>query len=313
MFNEFCPIHLLPEKLLEFLNIFCEHGYYYLCKCISCFWTVALLLFLKFCLTFLIFQDAGRELPADYWAIVKLIKYLKVCACVCVCVCARVCVWVCVHARTCACTSAGLCANGYASNFLPWSFVIAKMCRKGYPCTSPRKCDIWVSSRATSCAPVSMASHARFSFCLGNKPFSRGKSFARSTKFAVVGVVGSGSWWNWKRSKSLSTSVTMMYESSPENSPDSRSVCCSSDRASNTDESPVTQRESSRRVRRRPKLCSWEETQAHSPHCFFFVFFKTTTSANQVVTPMPFVIFKQTKKQHTLAERERERERLRER
>ena len=45
-------------------------------------------------------------------------------------------------------------------------------------------------------------------------------------------------------------------------------------------------------------------------HTFFF---KTTTSANQVVTPMPFVIFKQTKKQHTLAERGRERERETER
>ena len=55
---------------------------------------------------------------------------------------------------------------------------------------------------------------------------------------------------------------------------------------------------------RRPRL---------TVHTVFF--FKTTTSANQVVTPMPFVIFKQTEKQHTLAERgrERERERLRER
>ena len=40
---------------------------------------------------------------------------------------------------------------------------------------SPRKCDIWVSSRATSYAPVSMVSHARFRFCLGNYPFSREK------------------------------------------------------------------------------------------------------------------------------------------
>ena len=53
-------------------------------------------------------------------------------------------------------------------------------------------------------------------------------------------------------------------------------------------------------------------------HCIAYTvfFFKTTTSANQVVTPMPVVIFKKTKKQHTLAEREREereRERLRER
>ena len=107
---------------------------------------------------------------------------------------------------------------------------------------SPRKCDIWVSSRATSCALVSMVSHARFRFCLGNNPFLREKFRA----LVEVAVVGCGSWWNWKWSKSLSASVTAMYEPSP----DSRSVSsCSS--GSNTDELPATQRESFKHVRRR--------------------------------------------------------------
>ena len=65
------------------------------------------------------------------------------------------------------------------------------------PVISPRKCDIWVSSRAASCAPVSMASHARFSFCLGNKEvqaFFAGKKFRALVEDAVVGVIGCGSW-----------------------------------------------------------------------------------------------------------------------
>ena len=54
--------------------------------------------------------------------------------------------------------------------------------------SSPRKCDIWVSSCATSCAPVSMVSHARFRFCLGNNPFSR-KKVSRLSKLQWLVVV----------------------------------------------------------------------------------------------------------------------------
>ena len=54
--------------------------------------------------------------------------------------------------------------------------------------TSPRKCDIWVSSRATSCASVSIVSHARFRFCLGNNAFSREK-VSRSSKLQWLVVV----------------------------------------------------------------------------------------------------------------------------
>ena len=45
-----------------------------------------------------------------------------------------------------------------------------------------------VSSRATSCAPVSIVSHARFRFCLGNNPFSREK-VSRSSKLQWLVVV----------------------------------------------------------------------------------------------------------------------------
>ena len=67
-----------------------------------------------------------------------------------------------------------------------WKFRLNRAC-KCYV-ISPRKCDIWVSSRATSCAPVSMVSHARFRFCLGNNPFSREK-VSRSSKLQWLVVV----------------------------------------------------------------------------------------------------------------------------
>ena len=140
--------------------------------------------------------------------------------------------------------------------------------------------------------------------------FFRGEKVSRARR-SCSGWSGSGSWWNWKRSKSLSTSVTVMYESSPENSPDPRSVCsCSS--GSNTDESPVTERESFRRVRRGPKLCSWEETQAHSPHCFF-VFFSKPPHLQIRLSRQCHSSFSSKPRNSTHLQRERERERERER
>ena len=68
---------------------------------------------------------------------------------------------------------------------------------------------------------------------------------------AKVAVVGTASRWNWKWSRSFTTSVTAIYEQSHKNSPDSMSVSsCRS--GSNTIESPVTRRESFRRVRSEP-------------------------------------------------------------
>ena len=84
-----------------------------------------------------------------------------------------------------------------------------------------------------------------FVFALVTSLFA-GNKFRALVEVAVV--------WLWfvVKVKSLSTSVAAMSEPSHENSPDSRSVNSSCSTDSNTDESPVTQRESSRRVRRGP-------------------------------------------------------------
>ena len=87
-----------------------------------------------------------------------------------------------------------------------------------------------------------------FSYLPWQQAFSRQINFARSSKLQWLVVL----LWFVVKVKSLSTSVAAMSEPSHENSPDSRSVNSSCSTDSNTDESPVTQKDSSRRVRRGP-------------------------------------------------------------
>ena len=87
----------------------------------------------------------------------------------------------------------------YGLRGLFWKPLVAHLphpVRKGkFPWViSPRKCDIWVSSRAMSCAPVSMASH-------GNK----GKSLALF-EIAVV-----GSQWFVVKLKNIEVLVNFSY------------------------------------------------------------------------------------------------------